>query len=107
VSRANGPSSGGNGSRLFPLLEEFAPRKNNFNHDGLDGTSLNSPGLVPLPGQGRRMEQHEALSGSLVSPIVAFFIDRENKTFGDHEGSSMALDFAKTEVIGPRDDDIV
>jgi hypothetical protein len=77
-SGTNGASSGGKSSRLFPSLEEFAPRKDNFNHNGLDGTSLDSSGLMPLPGQSRRVKQHEALSGSLVSPIVAFFIDGEN-----------------------------
>jgi hypothetical protein len=68
---------------------------------------LDSPGLVPLPGKGGRVKQPEALSGSLVSPIVALFIGRKNQPFGDHEGSSMALDFAKAKVVGPRGNDIV
>ena len=68
---------------------------------------MDGPGLMPLPGESRRVEQPETLSGSLVGPIVALFIGRKNQPFGNHERSSMALDFAKAKVVGPRGNDNV
>ena len=68
---------------------------------------MDGPGLVPLPGKGGGVKQAEALSGSLVGPIVALFVGRKNQPFGNHERSSMALDFARAKVVGPRGNDNV
>ena len=72
---ANSPGPGREGSDLLSLLEEFPSGKDNFNHDGLDGASLDSPGLVPFPGKGGGVKQTEAQSGSLICSIIALLVN--------------------------------
>jgi hypothetical protein len=71
---ANSPGPGREGPDLLSLLKEFPSGKDNFDHDGLDGASLDSPGLVPFPGKGGGVKQTEALSGSLICSVVALLI---------------------------------
>ena len=70
---------------------------------------MDSPGLVPFPGEGGRVEQPETLSGSLISSIVALLVGGKNQPFDYHERSSMALDFAEAERINlrPRNNELV
>jgi hypothetical protein len=76
--RADGPSPSCEGSGLLSLLEKFTPGKDDFDHDGLDGTGLRRSGLVSFPGQGRGVEQAEPEGGSLIGSIIALFVNRED-----------------------------
>jgi hypothetical protein len=53
------------------------------------------------------MKKFKALSGSVVGPIVAFLVNRKNKSLSNHQGGSMPLDLSKTEGIGSRGNDFV
>ena len=55
--RADSPGPSRKGSGLISLLEEFASGKDNFDHDGLNGTGLHRSGLVSFPGKSRWMKQ--------------------------------------------------
>ena len=98
--RAGSPSSSCESASLLSLLQERTPGKDDLNHNSLDGAGLRRPGLVSLPGQGRRVKQAKPEGGSLVGPIIALFINGKDEAFSNHDGGGVTFDFPEAEGVG-------
>ena len=98
--RAGSPSSSCEGASLLSLLQERTPGKDDLNHNSLDGAGLRRPGLVSLPGEGRRVKQTEPEGSSLIGPIIALFINGKDEAFSNHDGGGVTFDFTETEGVG-------
>jgi hypothetical protein len=98
--RAGSPSSSCESASLLSLLQERTPGKDDLNHNSLDGAGLRRSGLVSLPGEGRGVKQAKPEGSGFVGPIIALFINREDKAFSNHDRSGVTFDFTKTKGVG-------
>ena len=98
--RAGSPSSSCESASLLSLLQERTPGKDDLNHNSLDGAGLRRPGVVSLPGEGRRVKQTEPEGSSLVGPIIALFINGKDEAFSNHDGGGVTFDFPEAEGVG-------